>query len=118
MSAPNGRTTKLLRSRQQQLTLKGTLMTQLDDNTLDTLNTLTDPPKAQTTLDDPTLNTLTDDDGMGTIDWDAPESRGGGGYTPQVYPGVHNFLFALEDDKPFETREYDVKDGKIGRAHV
>ena len=87
-------------------------MTQLDDNTLDTLNTLTDPPKAQTTLDDPTLNTLNvDDDGMGTIDWDAPESRGGGGYTPQVYPGVHNFLFALEDDKPFETREYDVKDG-------
>src|ERR1017187_4701058 len=86
-------------------------MTTLDDNTLDTMNKLTDPPKAQTTLDDPTLNTLADDDGMGTVDWDAPESRSGGSYTPQVYPGIHNFLFALEDQNPFETREYTTKDG-------
>jgi hypothetical protein len=67
---------------------------------------------ATTTLDDPTLNTLADDD-IGSIDWDAPESRGGGSYTPQVYPGIHNFLFALEDEKPFETREYDTKDGHV-----
>src|SRR5271157_912565 len=82
-------------------------MTELDNSTLDTLNT--DPPKDQTTLDDPTLNTLGDDD-IGSVDWDAPEGRSGGSYTPQVYPGVHNFLFALEDENPFETREYTTKD--------
>jgi len=76
-------------------------MTTLDDST---------QPTSTTTLDDPTLNTLADDD-IGSVDWDAPESRSGGSYTPQVYPGVHNFLFALEDEKPFETREYTTKDG-------
>lgn len=75
-------------------------MTELDDNTQHT--------QSSVTLDDPTQNTLADDD-IGTIDWEAPESRGGGSYTPQVYPGIHNFLFALEDEKPFETREYDTK---------
>ena len=78
-------------------------MTQFDD-TQPTTNSTT------TALDDPTLNTLADDD-IGSIDWDAPESRSGGSYTPQVYPGIHNFLFALEDEKPFETREYTTKDG-------
>ena len=78
-------------------------MTQLDE-TQPTTNSTT------TALDDPTLNTLADDD-IGSIDWDAPESRSGGSYTPQVYPGIHNFLFALEDEKPFETREYTTKDG-------
>src|SRR5271165_1815118 len=69
-----------------------------------------DNTQQSTTLDDPTLNTLTDDD-IGSVDWDAPESRSGGSYTPQVYPGIHNFLFALEDEEPFETREYQTKDG-------
>jgi len=78
--------------------------------TLDSPNEPTN--STTTTLDDPTLNTLADDD-IGSIDWDAPESRGGGSYTPQVYPGIHNFLFALEDEKPFETREYDTKDGHV-----
>lgn len=77
-------------------------MTTLDDNT----------QHSTTALDDPTVNALADDD-IGSIDWDAPESRGGGSYTPQVYPGIHNFLFALEDEKPFETREYDTKDGHV-----
>ncbi len=76
-------------------------MTTLDDNT----------QHSTTALDDPTVNALADDD-IGSIDWDAPESRGGtGGYTPQVYPGIHNFLFALEDEKPFETRTYTVAKG-------
>ncbi len=75
-----------------------------------TMTKIDDKQQTQTTLDDPTLNTLADDD-IGSIDWDAPESRAGAGYTPQVYPGIHNFLFALEDEKPFETREYVTKDG-------
>jgi hypothetical protein len=79
-------------------------MTTLDDNTQQTSST--------TALDNPKLNTLADDD-IGSIDWDAPESRSGGTYTPQVCPGIHNFLFALEDEKPFETREYDTKDGHV-----
>ena len=78
-------------------------MTQFDE-TQPTTNSTT------TALDDPTLNTLADDD-VGSIDWDAPESRSGDSHTPQVYPGIHNFLFALEDEKPFETREYTTKDG-------
>ena len=86
-------------------------MTQLDESTLDTMNKLTEPTST-TTLDDPSLNATNGDDDIGSIDWDAPESRGGGGYTPQVYPGIHNFLFALEDENPFETREYDTKDGQ------
>ena len=69
-----------------------------------------DNTQQSTTLDDPTINTLTDED-IGSVDWDAPEGRSGGIYTPQVYPGIHNFLFALEDDEPFETREYQTKDG-------
>src|SRR5208283_5466734 len=84
-------------------------MTELDNDTLDTMNKLTES-KSSTTLDDPTLNAVTDDD-IGSVDWDAPESRSGGSYTPQVYPGIHNFLFALEDEEPFETREYQTKDG-------
>jgi hypothetical protein len=78
-------------------------LTTLDDN--NTINSLV-------TLDEPTLNTAPDDSEAISIDWDAAESRGGsGGYTPQVYPGIHNFLFALEDKDPFETREYTTKDG-------
>lgn len=77
-------------------------MTEIDD-TINNTN-------AAVSLDDPTLNTLGADD-IGTVDWDAPEGFSGGSYTPQVYPGVHNFLFSLEDENPFETREYDTKDG-------
>jgi len=93
--------------------------TTLDDSTLDTMNKLMshNPQDKEamptTTLDDPAQNALNGDDDIGTVDWDAKESFGGtGGYTPQVYPGVHNFLFALEDVDPFETREYDTKAGE------
>lgn len=98
-------------------------MTTLDDNTLDTLNKLTDSTLNResrevhnaagitTTLDDPTLNALSDDD-LGTIDYDAPERSGSGSYTPQVYPGIHNFMFALEEKDPFEMREYTIRKGK------
>jgi len=83
-------------------------MTELDNDTLDTMNKLTES-KSSTTLDDPTLNAVSDDESI-SIDYDAKES-GFGPYTPQVYPGIHNFLFALEDEKPFEVREYTDKAG-------
>ncbi len=76
-------------------------MTTLDEN-----NTTSNA----VSLDNPSLNAVTEDESF-SIDWDASESRSGGSYTPQVYPGIHNFLFALEDEKPFETREYTTKDG-------
>ena len=75
-------------------------MTELDDNT----------QSHGVSLDDPTQNTLDHDD-MIDVDYTAKES-GFGPYTPQVQPGVHTFLFALEDDKPFETREYTPKTGQ------
>jgi hypothetical protein len=85
-------------------------MTTLDDNTLDTMNKLNDPSN-QTTLDNPSQNALADDEGI-SIDYAAPEKQGGGSYTPQVYPGIYPFLFALEDDKPFWMNEYDTKKGE------
>jgi len=81
-------------------------MTQLDDSTIDTLNNLTDN-KTTTTLDDPSLNTVSDDD-IGEIDYEAKE-QGGGEYVPRVYPGVYPFKFELEDENPFEIREYTIK---------
>jgi len=81
-------------------------MATLDESTLDTMNNLTDKPA----LDDPTPNMLNGDDTI-DVDYDAPE-RASGPYVPQVYPGVYPFLFALEDDTPFEVREYDTKKGE------
>ena len=76
-------------------------MTQLDE-TQPTTNSTT------TALDDPTLNALADDEVI-EINWDEKERSGS--YTPEII-GVHNFLFALEDDNPFEVREYDTKKGE------
>jgi hypothetical protein len=44
------------------------------------------------------------DEPVGEVDYDAPEA--GSGFPPTVAPGVHDFLFKLEDD-PFESFEKD-----------
>ena len=86
-------------------------MAQLDD-TIDTLNQLTDKPA----LDDPTPNMLNGDDTI-DVDYEAPEG-GFGPYTPQVYPGVYPFLFALEDENPFEVRKYTPTTGESAGKEV
>ncbi len=82
-------------------------MTEIDN---DTFNANTNVHTTAVTLDDPTLNTLADDE-IVEIDYSAKESGGNGSYTPQVYPGIYNFLFALEDENPFYFNEYDTKKG-------
>lgn len=74
-----------------------------DNNALDLMN------NAQTDTD-PTPNQLSDDEPI-EVDYDAKES-GFGPYTPQVYPGVYPFLFALEDENPFEVRKYTPATGQ------
>lgn len=74
------------------------------------MTTLDTDNNTQVSLDDPQLNALADNETV-EIDWEAKES-GGGPYTPRVYPGIYPFLFSLEDEKPFEFKEYDTKKGE------
>lgn len=52
------------------------------------------------------LASLTVEQEADEIDWDAPEA---GSFPPQVYPGRHRFMFALDPQTPFDTQEYEGK---------
>lgn len=71
------------------------------------------------TLDDPTVN-YAENEEIGDIEYDAPES---GSRAPQLYPGVYDFKFGLEEETgdrhPFESA--DRKDDKgqvVGKNFV